>query len=168
MQIYAIGGISQIIFDCNNNNTYCNGMTVYCTPKFNESCIRDNNGYCNGFCNNYKYNITSKIINTNFAINKYYYNNSYIITSYSYQYYNDTIICNTSNICQIKCLHSYSCQYSIINFIANNSKCYLSCSYYACQYAIINTENCDSLIITINGNYGLYYGTTYLLTIFHF
>eukprot|EP01084_Bolivina_argentea_P141271 248252_1 len=91
LQIYA-NSYSQVTFDCNGNNAFCSGITIYCTPQFNRTCIMNNNNECIGFCSNYTNN---NIMNVNgfSEVVKYYPNNSYIITSYEYEYYNDTISC---------------------------------------------------------------------------
>eukprot|EP01084_Bolivina_argentea_P061524 112448_1 len=148
LDIYSLNGFSSLILDCNGNQQYCSGITLFCTPFFNETCIIDNNGNCNGFCSNY----TSVNSSTNISFDlilpdsKYHPNESYIVTDYQYEYYNNSILCvgDINDKCYINCKNNYGCQYSSITFLGNNLDCYVSCTaYLSCNLATINGENCN-------------------------
>eukprot|EP01084_Bolivina_argentea_P199498 341372_1 len=159
LDIYSVNGFSSVTLDCNGNNQYCSGITLFCTQFFNETCIVDNNGNCNGFCANYT--SINSVMNTLLDIilpdSKYHPNDSYIVTDYDYEYYNNSILCvgDVNSECHINCKNNYACQFSTIVFIGNNLDCYVSCSsQYSCGTATINAANCKSLTVNSAGSYG--------------
>eukprot|EP01084_Bolivina_argentea_P231358 390188_1 len=165
LQVYAINGYSQLDFRCNGDNTFCSGVTVYCTELFNNTCIMDNNMNCNGFCGDYNYNNTISLqnIDLSFASNSYYYGDSNILASYQNQYYNNTITCVGNNgVCKIECNNLYSCRYATVEFIGTHLQCNISCTGdRSCQFMEIHGDNCAVMNIEATYSYSLSYATIY-------
>eukprot|EP01083_Nonionella_stella_P031009 84972_1 len=162
LEIYAVNGRDSVALDCNGNDAHCSGIIIFCTEYFNQSCTMDNNAYCDGFCRNYTDDIS---VSTHLDYSEPYYpNDSFIITSDPYKYYNQSIDCISDNAdqCTIQCNTDYSCEYSVFRFIGTNIDCRLVCSSsHSCAYSIVNGDNCSSLAIIVDGYYGFYRATVY-------
>eukprot|EP01083_Nonionella_stella_P146950 462871_1 len=162
LDIYALNGYSELSFDCNDNSAYCSGITIFCTQYFNESCVMDSNGNCLGFCATYTNSdgVTSIDVQSNIPITRFLPNSSYIVATFSYQYYTNTVSCtgNAHNKCTIKCIASHSCEHSSIVFVGNDLDCHLECAAsYSCESATIHTEHCRSINIIGTGSRALRY-----------
>eukprot|EP01083_Nonionella_stella_P038910 105805_1 len=129
--IYCAG-----VYSCTDLHIY----SLHGHPQLSFDC-NGNSAFCAGITIS-NYSVTS----IDYSLNK-----SYIIATYQYQYYNDSVSCtgNAYNECTIKCINIYSCAHSSISFVGDDLDCHLECgALYACKYATIHTEHCRSMNIS--------------------
>eukprot|EP01084_Bolivina_argentea_P231357 390182_1 len=170
-EIYVPEGI----FDANIITTDTNAdVKLYCGINYYQSCslqrdVLTNQMLCDNhnFCMNYKHDKTddenivllSDYQKYNESINCGGYKNCNIycfgLNSCKYS----TIDCNSSTNCNVFCLGQESCMRSNIYCPENvsNGTCAITCNSNSCKYAAIDAYNISSVIIDVEGSYGLQY-----------